>query len=122
MYEKFKNHIHTNFLALAGFPLVWYIKESFTCFYEIKSFYAFGFVTSFYFCPYMFLTLLTALILFIIGYAYKKIRKIAPEKKQNNLFYNIFFDTGFSLYLFFSIFFVLYLCLCIITDIFNIQY
>ena len=128
MYKNIKNLIHTNFLALAGYPLLWYIKESIIyiinaplTMYETKSFTAFGYLTSFIFCPYMFLTLIIALFLYLIGFICKKIRKINPKEKQNSLFYNIFFNIGFSLYLFFTLFFVCYIFVFIIRDIFHID-
>ena len=128
MYDKFKNQILTNFLAFAGYPLIWYIIEAI---YIInvepltvqgtKSLYGFGFVTSLFFCPYMVLTLILALLLFIVGFIYKKIRKLNNIQKNNNIFYNVFFNIGFSLYLFFCIYFILYISYCLITDILHIE-
>ena len=128
MYNKFKNHIYTDFFALIGFTLLLYIYKSIEAIYTApltmygtKSLYGFWFITSFFFCPYMFLTILLALFLFLIEYTYKKIRKIKAKEKTNSDFYNVFFNIGFSLYLFFSTFFAMYVSFCIITDIFNLN-
>ena len=123
MNNKFKNHVYTNFLALAGYPLMWYINTSINyihsaplTIYGTKSLHGFWFITSFFFCPYMFLTFLIALVLFIIGCIYKKIRNIEQQEKNNNIVYNIFFNIGFSIYLIFSVFFFVYVCFCVIKD------
>ena len=127
MYDKFKHRIHTNFLALAGYPLMWYIYESIQCFIDapitshgFKDPTAFEFLTILVFIPYMFLTLFIALILFMIGFVYKKIKRTEYKEKQNNLMYNIFFNTGFSLYLLFTIFFIFYFSYILIINIFNL--
>ncbi len=121
MYDKVKHHIYTNFLALVGYTLIWYIYESVTIIYATKSLYGFWFVTSFLFCPYMFLNFLLALIIFSIEFICKKLKKTEPKEKQNNIYYNIFFNTGFSLFIFFSIFFILYVIFCTITNVLNID-
>lgn len=115
MYSKFKNHIYTNFLAFAGFLLLWYILKAIVSILYVpqttfgtSNIDRFEWLTSIYFCPYMFLTLVAALILFIVEYAYKKNKNTPLQKQRNSKFYNIFFNVGFSLYIFFSIFFILY--------------
>ena len=64
MYDRLKNHISTNFLALAGYPLLWYIKDALVrisnppnTVFNTNSVSGFEWFTSVHFCPYMFLTL-----------------------------------------------------------------
>ena len=117
MYSSIKSQIHTNFLALAGYPLLWYIKDIILEFFDTPltklettpiTNILFTIGTSYF--SYMFLTLISALLLFAIRLAYIKLRKQNIKTKNSSFLYNILFNIGFSLYLFSFIIFILYIC------------
>ena len=117
MKYELKNYIWANLVAIAGYPLFWYIKEAIQMF-KNHSFYGFTWLTSLILCPYIFITIIFILFVFFIEYIFKKKFSVKETKRNYNTLYKIVFYTGFSLYIVHTIFCFLYILYAIINNVF----
>ena len=117
MKYELKNYIWANIIALAGYPLFWYIKELVQI-AKVNSLYGFFWITSLILCPYIFVTFLLAFIVFLIEYICKNKLQTNYRNKDYNLCIKILFYTGFVLYLIFLIFCIFYILYAIIYNLY----